>query len=235
MTQKISIQERMRNKAIDAYQEVEHQIDKFVDNDYKTNFNMYKYLKQLGYSGKVVNYMKGLSDNELYELENKEGCEQLEEGFSHLNKSQKKRFIKFLQTIQADVDKYCEEYKPVRKPRIKTPKQLVKKLPYLEKYKGFQSADPEEIIRSRTLFTYNTSSKKLTKFETFGGLSVKGSRIIDYDVCQEKTLTDEKLLDRLYRGGNIIAKNFMDEIPRSKLKDGNDLLTKNTLLIKVIK
>ena len=235
MTQKISIQERMRNKAIDAYQEVEHQIDKFVDNDYRTNFNMYKYLKQLGYSGKVVNYMKGLSDNELYELENKEGCEQLEEGFSHLNKSQKKRFIKFLQTIQADVDKYCEEYKPVRKPRIKTPKQLVKKLPFLDKYKGFQSANPEEIIRARQLFTYNTSSKKLTKFETFGGLSVKGSRIIDYDICQEKTLTDEKLLDRLYRGGNIIAKNFMDEIPRSKLKDGNDLLTKNTLLRKVIK
>ena len=235
MTQKISIQERMRNKAIDAYQEVEHQIDKFVDNDYKSNFNMYKYLKQLGYSRKVVHYMKGLSDNELYELENKEGCEQLEEGFSHLNKSQKKRFIKFLQTIQADVEKYCEEYKPVRKPRIKTPKQLVKRLPFLDKYKGFQSANPEEIIRARQLFTYNVSSKKLTKFETWGGLSVKGSRIIDYDVCQEKTLTDEKLLDRLYRGGNIIAKNFMDEIPRSKLKDGNDLLTKNTLLIKVIK
>ena len=83
------------------------------------------------------------------------------------------------------------------------------------------------------LFTYNTSSKKLTKFE--GHLSVKGSRIIGYDICEEKTLTDEKLLDRLYKGGNIIAKNFLDEIPRSKLKDGNDLLTKNTLLIKVIR
>ena len=225
----------MRNKALDAYCEVEYQIDKFVDNDCKTSFSMYKYLKQLGYSSKVVNYMKGLGDNELYELENKEGCEQLEEGFSHLTKPQKKRFIKLLKDIEADVVKYCEEYKPVRKPRIKTPKQLVKKLPYLEKYKGFESTNPEEIIRSRTLFTYNTSSKKLTKFETFGGLSVKGSRIIDYDICQEKTLTDEKLLDRLYRGGNIIAKNFMDEIPRSKLKDGNDLLTKNTLLIKVIK
>jgi len=27
----------------------------------------------------------------------------------------------------------------------------------------------------------------------------------------------------------------MDEIPRSKLKDGNDLITKNTLLLKVVK
>jgi len=137
--------------------------------------------------------------------------------------------------MEKDIEKFVDEYKPVRKVRIKTPKQLVKKLPYLERYKGFESINPEEIIRARTLFTYNTSSKKLTRFDTYGGLSVKGSRITDYDVCEEKTLTDEKLLDRLYKGGNIIAKNFMDEIPRSKLKEGNDLLTKNTLLIKVIK
>ena len=234
MTQKISIQERMQNKAILALDVVEAQIDRLMDEG-KSDFSMYKYLKQLDYSGKVVAYMKGFTHDTVYELENKEGCEQLEEAYSFLSPTTKKRVIKTLKNMEKDIEKFVEEYKPIRKPRIKTPKQLVKKLPYLEKYKGFQSADPEEIIRSRTLFTYNTSSKKLTKFETFGGLSVKGSRIIDYDVCEEKTLTDEKLLDRLYKGGNIIAKNFMDEIPRSKLKEGNDLLTKNTLLIKVIK
>ena len=49
------------------------------------------------------------------------------------------------------------------------------------------------------------------------------------------TLTDLTLLDRLVSGGNIIAKGFMDEIPRSKEKEGNNRITKNTLLIKVIK
>ena len=98
---------------------------------------------------------------------------------------------------------------------------------------NFQSINPEEIIRARLLYTYNVSSKKLTRFE--GHLSVKGSRIIGFDSCQEKTLTDLDLLDRLYKGGNIIASRFMDEIPRSKLKDGNDLITKNTLLVKVIR
>ena len=179
--------------------------------------------------------MKGFTEDTVYELENKEGCEQLEEAYSFLSPTTKKRIIKTLKSMEKDIEKFVEEYKPVRKVRIKTPKQLVKKLPYLERYKGFESINPEEIIRARTLFTYNTSSKKLTRFDTYGGLSVKGSRITDYNVCEEKTLTDEKLLDRLYKGGNIIAKNFMDEIPRSKLKEGNDLLTKNTLLIKVIK
>ena len=234
MNTKPTIQERMQNKAELALVEVEAQIDYLMEKK-STNFSMYKYLKQLDFSGRVVNYMKGFTEEIVYELENKEGCEQLDEAYNFLTAPQKKKVVKTLKGFESDIEKYVDEYKPIRKPKIKTPKQLVRKLPYLEKYKSFQSVDPEEIIRARTLFTYNTSSKKLTKFDTFGGLSVKGSRIIDYDSCQEKTLTDEKLLDRLYRGGNIIAKNFIDEIPRSKLKDGNDLLTKNTLLIKVIR
>ena len=111
---------------------------------------------------------------------------------------------------------------------------MVKKLPYLKQWESYKSIEPVEIIRAKGLYTYNTSSKKFTAFEGYG-LKVKGSKIIDFDKCSEKTLTDSKLLDRLVKGGNIIAKGFIDEIPRSKLKDGNPLITKNTLLLKVIK
>jgi len=238
MTQKTktTIQERMQNKAFVALGEVEHQIDRLLDAK-KSNFSMYKYVKQLGYSGKVVHYMKGFAENVLYELRNKEKCDQLDEAYSFLTPKQKEKVIKKLETWEQEVEQYCEEYKPVRKVRIKTPAQLVKKLPYLnvmaEGDFNFQSINPEEIIRARLLYTYNVSSKKLTRFE--GHLSVKGSRIIGFDSCQEKTLTDLTLLDRLYKGGNIIASKFLEEIPRSKQKDGNDLITKNTLLVKVVK
>ncbi len=229
------IQERMKNKALDAFTEVEVQIDMFCDKG-KSDFSMYKYLRQLDYSGKVISYLRGELAQQILEVKNEEGCEQLEEAYSFMNKTTKKRFVKWLESIEKDIDKYVDEYKPIKKPRKpKSPKQLVSKLPHLKQHGKYHSIDPEEIIRARMLFTYNIASKKFTKFETYGGLSVKGSRIVDYDVCEEKTLTDVKLLDRIYKGGNIIAKNFIDEIPRSKLKDGNDLLTKNTLLIKVIK
>jgi len=89
MTQKISIQKRMQNKAILALDEVEAQIDRLMDEG-KSNFSMYKYLKQLDYSGKVVAYMKGFTEDTVYELENKEGCEQLEEAYSFLSLLQKK-------------------------------------------------------------------------------------------------------------------------------------------------
>ena len=231
-TRKMSIQERCENKALNALDPVELEIDKVMEGK-KNSFSMYKMLRQLGYSSRVVNYMKGWTSEIQFELRNEEGCEQLEEGYSHLNKTQKKYAIKFLEGIEKDIEKYCEEYKPVRKPRIKTPAQLVKKLSFLSEWEHYKSIDPVEIPRARMLFTYNTSSKKLKKFE--GHLSSRGYRITGYDECVEKTLTDLKLLDRLVEGGNIIASKFMDEIPRSKLKDGNDLPTKNTLLIKVIK
>lgn len=229
---KTSIQERMQNKAFEALGEVEHQIDRLLDKK-KSSFSMYKYLKRIDYSGRVVSYMKGFAKNTLYELHNEEKCDQLDEAYSFLTAKQKVRVIKTLETWESEVEQYCEEYKPVRRIRPKTPAQLVKKLPYLEEWKQFKSINPEEIIRARLLYTYNTSSKKLTRFE--GHLQVKGSRINGFDSCKEKTLTDLDLLDRLYKGGNIIASRFMDEIPRSKLKDGNDLITKNTLLVKVVK
>lgn len=231
---KISIQERMKNKAETALLEVEFQIDKLMEEG-KSSFSMYKYLKQLDYSGKVIAYMQGFTHDIKYELVNSEGCEQLEEAYNFLTKASKLNIIKKLDEIESDISKYVLEYKPVRKVRIKSPQQLVKRLPFLKQHGKYHSIDPEEIIRATHLFTYNVASKKFTKFETYGGLSVKGSRIIDYDVCEEKTLTDIKLLDRIVKGGNIIAKNFIEEIPRSKLKSGNDLLTKNTLLIKVIR
>ena len=234
MTQKTktSIQERMQNKAFEALGEVEHQIDRLLDKK-KSSFSMYKYLKRIDYSGRVVNYMKGFAENTLYELHNEEKCDQLDEAYSFLTAKQKAKVIKTLETWESEVEQYCEEYKPVRRIRPKTPAQLVKKLPYLEEWKQFKSINPEEIIRARLLYTYNTSSKKLTRFE--GHLQVKGSRINGFDSCKEKTLTDLDLLDRLYKGGNIIASRFLDEIPRSKEKDGNDLITKNTLLVKVVK
>ena len=231
---KPTIQERMELKAFEAYGEVEFAIDKWIDGD--TSFDMSKYLKQLNYSSRVVKFMKGQTHDIIEEVENKEGCEQLDEAYNHLTKTRKKQFIKFLHSIEKSIDTYLENHTPVRKPaKPKTPAQLVKKLPYLDRWEKYNSIDPEEIIRAKMLFTWNTSSKKMTCFESYGGLKVRGSKIIDYDVCTEKTLTDTKLLDRIVTGGNIIAKGFMNEIPRSKEKQGNNRITKNTLLLKVIK
>ena len=95
-TQTVSIQERMKNKAIGALDEVEAQIDTLMDKK-SIPFSMYKYLKQLDYSGKVVAYMRGFTEEMQYEMTNKEGCPQLDEAYNFLTKGQKTKIIKKLQ------------------------------------------------------------------------------------------------------------------------------------------
>ena len=89
MTEKtpISIQERCANKAFDAFGEIEFQIDEFTIKPVGSDWNCLRYLNKLAYSPMVVKYMKGHVDHLIYEVENKEGCEQLEEGYSHFTKT----------------------------------------------------------------------------------------------------------------------------------------------------
>lgn len=73
---KPTIQERMQIKAERALDEVESQIDKLMDKK-KTSFSMYNYLTKLEYSGKVVKFMKGFTQDIVYEIKNEESCEQI--------------------------------------------------------------------------------------------------------------------------------------------------------------
>tara|TARA_B100000287_G_scaffold277769_1_gene261721 strand:+ start:445 stop:1149 length:705 start_codon:yes stop_codon:yes gene_type:complete len=228
---KPSIQERCREKALVAYGDVEEAID-----NYPKKFDMYKWLNQLGYSPMVVKYMKGLNENNLFEIRNEEGCEQLEEGYSHFTPKQKQKYLEFMEKIESDIELWLKNNKVTRKPRILTPQQKVKKLNYLEhdKETGLTSIDPIEIIRARKLFTYNVKSRKLRCYSSYG-LNVRGTSITSFDKIEEKTLTDIKLLGRLLKGGNIIANGFMDELRTKSKEPDNSLVNKNTLLIKVVK
>ena len=67
-TQKISIQERCRNKALDAFSDIEYQIDRYMDAPYGSDWKCLKYLNKLGYSSMVVKYMKGQLDNDIAEV-----------------------------------------------------------------------------------------------------------------------------------------------------------------------
>ena len=226
--QPASIQDRCANKAFDAFGEIEFQIDEFTIKPVGSDWSCLRYLNKLAYSPMVVKYMKGHLDGLISEVENKEGCEQLEEGYSHFTKKQKSKFLKFLKQIDKDVDTYCANNKTVRRKRIKTPAQQVKKLPYLESDKELTSINPEEIIRARSLFTYNVKTRKISEFN--GHLSVRNTSINGIDNSREKTLTDRTKLGRIVEGGNIIASGFLDEL-KTKEMETSPIITKNTILL----
>ena len=101
------IQLAMRNKVNDALGEVEYQLDMFMDNGYKSNFKIEKYLKQLEFKKKLVVMMRGEWDGLLAEV-----CSDdpdYIEGYSFMTKPQKKRYIKFIEGLQQGCDKYIAD------------------------------------------------------------------------------------------------------------------------------
>jgi hypothetical protein len=228
----------MKAKALTGLCQIEHEIDMFMDNGYRSEFDMYKYLvRELQYSSRVVKYMQDSQQSQIDELKNEEDCPQLKEAYAFLTLKQRKSYIKFLERIESDIVKYCNNYKPVRKKKNYTAQELTKKLSYLKEWDELQlvSIDPQEIIRARQLWTYNPTSNKLCVYRA-AGLSVKGSTLWHVESSEEKKLGSKTktILQRLINGGKIVCDRLMEEI-NAKSFEPSPRLNRNTLLIKVIK
>ena len=94
----------MQKKVNGALGEIEYQIDCFMDNGYKTKFDMVKYLTSLEYKRKLVELMRNEWDGLIAELESTE--EDFLEAYSHMTKAEKNRFLKFLRGLGQGCDDY---------------------------------------------------------------------------------------------------------------------------------
>ena len=94
----------MQKKVNGALGEIEYQIDCFMDNGYKTKFDMVKYLTSLEYKRKLVELMRNEWDGLIDELESTE--EDFIEAYSHMTTAEKKRFLKFLRGLGQGCDDY---------------------------------------------------------------------------------------------------------------------------------
>lgn len=104
MAKKLSIQEAMNRKANLALGIVEYEIDLFLENNYKSDFNMLKYLKQLKYKRKIVEIMRDEYLHMLSELTSTE--EDFVEAYNFMTDAQKKKFIAFVEKIRNACDEY---------------------------------------------------------------------------------------------------------------------------------
>ena len=109
-----SVQENINNKGQSLLSEVDHAIDLWDINP----FDMYKHLADNQSSAAVAKSIVNEYDDMIAEIkEARDGTDkQLKEGYSHLSKKEKTRFINFLNKIKSDIERYVENHKPVRKP-----------------------------------------------------------------------------------------------------------------------
>lgn len=175
---------------------IDQQVDQLVSNKYcgqLVQINVAQYSKRT--VSKAKHYYQQLLD----ELKLIGVDSQVTEAYRSLSKRQRTNYIEFVQSIVDMLSGVARVRTVVRKQRAKKQKpasKVVSKLNYLvqDKKLNVQSVNPQSIVDCSVLWTFNTKSRKLTKYQAKPGtkLTVKGTTIINYDPDKSFTKTIRK-------------------------------------------
>ena len=242
----LTIQDRLREVALgmaveleDAYHEFSENPEKFDPKNIKV-LNIFRAKEVKAAHARIIKefYIREYEET----LEALEGTdEQIVEGYSHLSKSELKKFNTFLHDIIGACDMIQQESKVARKPRTKKaePAKLVSKMKFkqADEVTKTVSINPIDIIGAEELWVYNTKTRKLGKYVAIehGELSVKGTSIqfFDENLSVQKTL--RKPLEQLKEfksAGKVQLRKFLDDIKTTEIKL-NGRINEETVLLKV--
>jgi len=242
----VSIQDRIREQISEYIAELENEIDIFTENKYKSEFDMYAWLRSKEVKSQQANAIADHYEPLLSELEEvkSKSDEQLTEGYSNMKPRGVTRFIDFVRMIVDDARKQSQNQKTVRKTRAKKPASLQKQIAKVQYQKDaaefkLVSINPADIIGANQLWTFNTKYRLLTRYDALGpaGFSIKGTTLQGYDEensVRKKLRKPDQILPRVLTGGKRVMNKVMDEI-NTKEASMNGRLNKETILLKVIK
>jgi len=188
VTNVISIQDRMIEKAHEIAGEFEGMLDDFMLED-KT-FDAKETLKQLQVAGPIAKLVSPMFDKTIAELQEVlEGKDaQLVEGYSHMKKTKIKKYLALVESIKDACGLQVQVAKASRAPRQRKEKPagvLVAKMKFMKDCPefGIKSILASSIVNSQELWVFNTKYRKLQVYRAIDakGLSVKGTTIVGYD------------------------------------------------------
>lgn len=150
--------------------------------------SLYQTFINRGLSSIVANRLIGFYKPqalEFYELKSG-ACDQLDEGYAHLNKKTRKAISDWMVQLVTDLDTVVNNKRVVRKARKPKPKkveQVVKHVKYQKEATDFKvvSVNPTQIIGAKALWVFNTKTRQLGCYVAADstGLSVKGTTIVN--------------------------------------------------------
>ncbi len=167
-------------------------------------------------------------------------CEQCVEAYSFLTKVQLNKWIRTFEKMKDDVAKYEKAHKKaiVRVKKVKPAIQQVKDLKYLTDNDGVKSVPPVRMCGAMNVFTYNTKTKKVAKYQalTRNGLSVKGTSIKDFDTDKSYTFTvrqniTKELFKQLTKKDVVKGMDTIKESTKTKVAVPNGRINEHTLLL----
>jgi hypothetical protein len=242
----INIQDRIREKANECIAELESQVDDFILSGFSANISPYGIFHTLNIKDAQTKFIIEWAKSKRTEFDDVLNTDDplIKEGYSNFTKPQLKKLIGYFDQVILDCQKVSGNSVKTRKPRkrkAKSPEQLVSKLKYMYEFPELKlkSVKPNEVIGCMSLWVYNTKTRKLGVYhaEDAGGLSVKGSSILNYaesKSVQKKLRKPEATLPEVLNGGKVFLRSVMDGI-RAVESNLTGRINSDTILLKVTK
>lgn len=222
---KKSIQYYAQQKANDLITEFEYNMDIFMENK-RAKFSPIQLIKEKKASAfsvqKVLEYYSRIPADELNQF-----CHPREKLFIELVVEDCNRFL----SVKKKMKKH-------RLPKEKPAEQVVAKLNYMKTHDELKlvSVDPTTILKSQTLVTYNTKTRKLAVYiaedKVPFTLGVSRSSITQFsEKSMQKTLRDPaKQLAKLLSGSNETLMNEFNKI-KAKASVPSGRINSETILV----
>jgi hypothetical protein len=162
----------------------------------------------------------------------------VKEGYNHYTSAELKKRAAFYSGIVADCQRHAANKKQtIRKKKVISADKKLKDLKFQTESKDFKvvSINPEKILGSNELITFNTKYKTLTQFIALSesGLDVKGTTILNYDEDKSKTYriakNTEINIEMVFRSGR---KAFLKNLEKLKTATLQHRINENTVLLK---
>jgi len=213
-----TIQERIRDQAIDACDAIEEWLEDFISSpttfdpksfDFANHFVKHNvsqaharkiksfYVDQLREAQTVVDMPSSAEIKKIKDEAQADYALQIREGYAHLSKDQAKKWLAGLENLMSSLDMIVESAKAVRKPRTKkapSKEKMIAKIKYQVRDEKYQlvSINPIDIVGATEVWVFNTKTRKLGKYvaEEHTTIQVKGTTLlfIDEKLSVQKTL-----------------------------------------------
>jgi hypothetical protein len=244
---RITIQDRLREKATEAAGEIDGMFDDLIVAGSKmgADFKPITILRGMNVAPQMVSPIVDHWKLRLAELEEvaKGTDSQLVEGYSNFGKLQIRNLIKFCEQVIADCGSYVQLKKVERKPRKKkavSPERVVARFKYMREFPELKltSELPTKLIDAQEAWLYDTKKRKLIYVVAdthVGSFTVKGTGLIGFDTNLSVQKTLRKPADQikaLLTGGVAQQRKYFKDIKSTEIKF-NGRSSDNLILLKV--
>lgn len=236
--------EAIKERSSDLIASIEEVLDNWIRGDIDKEYSLYDVLTKDEYPANcakaVADYYAPLRD-ELVELTKKKTPD-LVEAYSFMGVRKRGQFLKYVQAIIDDAERYVGAKKATRKPRakkVKSSSQIVSGIKYLKDSSAYKiaSVDPSVLIDAKEVWLFNTKTRDLTVLRCDTKFTIRGTSLYDFnpDKSERKKLRkpDEFISATLKTTKAKIKKEFAALTTKPAVANGR--INQDTILYKAYK